>query len=119
VDSSERRGRYRWTVERANAWRLAFRRLTVRSERHAASVLAFLPLACALIRLRFRQRAEATCYHPLRAAPIASGGGPGRASRARGGPLRLLPRPVTRCTEATGSQGRSSVMPSGSITDSI
>ena len=58
VESSARLGRYRWTVERTIAWLLAFRRLTVRYERHAASVLAFLHLACALICLRFLQRAE-------------------------------------------------------------
>ena len=34
-------------------------RLTVRYDRHAASVLAFLHLACSLICLRFLQRAEA------------------------------------------------------------
>jgi transposase len=59
VDSSECLGRFRWVVERTNAWLLAFRRLTVRSERHTTSVLAFLHLACALICLRFLRRAEA------------------------------------------------------------
>jgi len=59
VGSSERLGRHRWTVERTLAWVLAFRRLTVRYDRHAASVLAFLHLACALICLRFLRRAEA------------------------------------------------------------
>ena len=59
VESSERLGRHRWVVERTNAWVLAFRRLTVRYDRHAASVLAFLHLACALICLRFLRRAEA------------------------------------------------------------
>ena len=59
MDSSERLGRYRWTVERTNEWVLAFRRPTVRYERHAASVLAFLHLACSLICFRFPQRAEA------------------------------------------------------------
>ncbi len=58
VDSSERLGRHRWMVERTNAWLLAFRRLTVRYDRHAASVLAFLHLACTLICLRFLRRAE-------------------------------------------------------------
>ena len=43
----------------ALAWRLSFRRLTVRYDRHAASVLAFLHLACALICLRSLRRAEA------------------------------------------------------------
>jgi tetratricopeptide (TPR) repeat protein len=48
IESSERLGRFRWIVERTNAWMLAFRRLTVRYDRQAASVLAFLHLACAL-----------------------------------------------------------------------
>ena len=59
VESSERLGRHRWKVERTFAWVLAFRRLTVRYERHLASVVAFLHLACALICLRFLRRAEA------------------------------------------------------------
>jgi transposase len=59
VESSERLGRHRWRVERTLAWVLAFRRLSVRYDRHAASVLAFLHLACALICLRFLRRAEA------------------------------------------------------------
>jgi IS5 family transposase len=58
VESSERLGRHRWVVERTISWVLAFRRLTVRYDRHAASVLAFLHLACALICLRFLRRAE-------------------------------------------------------------
>jgi transposase len=59
IESPERLGRHRWVVERTNAWLLAFRRLTVRYERHAATVLAFLHLACTLICLRFLRRAEA------------------------------------------------------------
>jgi transposase len=58
VESSERRGKHRWIVERTNAWVLAYRRLAIRFDRHAASVSAFLHLACALIWLRFLQRAE-------------------------------------------------------------
>ena len=58
IESSERLGRHRWVVERTNAWLLAYRRLTVRSDRHAAAVLAFLHLACALVCLRFLRRAE-------------------------------------------------------------
>jgi transposase len=46
-------------VERTLAWLLCFRRLTIRYERQAASVLAFLHPACALICLRFLRRAEA------------------------------------------------------------
>jgi transposase len=59
VESGERLGRHRWKVERTLALVLAFRRLTLRYERHAASVVAFLHLACALICLRFLRRAEA------------------------------------------------------------
>jgi hypothetical protein len=41
---------------------VAFRKLAIRYDRHAASVLAFLHLACALICLRSLERAEAdTC----------------------------------------------------------
>jgi transposase len=45
-------------VERTFAWVLAFRRLTVRHERHLASVVALVHLACARICLRFLRRAE-------------------------------------------------------------
>jgi transposase len=40
------------TIERTKAWILAYRRLAIRFDRQAASVLAFLHLACALICLR-------------------------------------------------------------------
>jgi transposase len=56
VESSERSGRHRWVVERANAWLLAYRRLAIRFDRQAESVFAFLHIACALICLRFLQR---------------------------------------------------------------
>ena len=46
-------------MERTLAWLLSFRRLTVRYDRAAAPVLAFLHLACALLCLRFLRRAEA------------------------------------------------------------
>jgi transposase len=59
VDSSERLGRVRWVVERTQAWVVTFRKLTVRYDRHAASVLACLHLACTLICLRFLAHAEA------------------------------------------------------------
>jgi transposase len=62
VESSERLGRVRWVVERTQAWVVAFRKLSVRYDRHAASVLAFLHLACALICLRFLAHAEATAH---------------------------------------------------------
>ena len=40
---------HRWRVERSLAWLLANRRLTVRYERRANILQAFLHLACALI----------------------------------------------------------------------
>ena len=49
VESSTRLGRHRWKVERSLAWLLANRRLTVRYERRADILTAFLYLACALI----------------------------------------------------------------------
>ena len=62
VESSERLGRVRWVVERTQAWVVAFRKLAVRYDRHAASVLAFLHLACALICLRFLAHTEAAAH---------------------------------------------------------
>jgi len=58
IDSSERLGQYRWVVERTNSWVLAYRRLATRFDRQAASVFAFLQLACALICLRFLHQVE-------------------------------------------------------------
>ena len=49
VESSQRLGRHRWKVERSLAWLLANRRLTVRYERRADILTAFLHLACILI----------------------------------------------------------------------
>ena len=49
IESSQLLGRHRWKVERSLAWVLANRRLTVRYERHADLLTAFLHLACALI----------------------------------------------------------------------
>jgi IS5 family transposase len=49
VESSTRLGRHRWKVERSLAWLLANRRLTIRYERRADILTAFLHLACALI----------------------------------------------------------------------
>jgi transposase len=62
VESSERLGRFRWVVERSLAWLLAYRKLAVRYDRQAASVLAFLHLACALICLRYLAHAEASAH---------------------------------------------------------
>jgi transposase len=47
------------TIERTQAWVIAFRKLATRHGRHAASVLAFLHLACVLICLRYLKHAEA------------------------------------------------------------
>jgi transposase len=52
IESSNRLGRHRWKVERSLAWLLANRRLTVRYERRADILTAFLHLACALICVR-------------------------------------------------------------------
>ena len=52
IESSQLLGRHRWKVERSLAWLLANRRLTVRYERHADLLTAFLHLACALISAR-------------------------------------------------------------------
>jgi hypothetical protein len=49
VESTTWLGRHRWKVERSLAWLLANRRLTVRYERRADILTAFLHLACALI----------------------------------------------------------------------
>jgi IS5 family transposase len=53
IESSERLGRYRWVVERTQAWLLGCRRLGVRYERRADLLRGLLHLACALICLRF------------------------------------------------------------------
>ena len=59
IESSERLGRHRWVVERSIGWLLAYRRLAVRYDRQATTVLGLLHLACALICVRFLRRAEA------------------------------------------------------------
>jgi transposase len=41
------------TIERTQAWVVTFRELAIRYDRHAASVHAFLHLACTVICLRF------------------------------------------------------------------
>lgn len=53
IDSSERLGRYRWVIERTQAWLNRFRRLTIRYERRDDIHQAFLELGCTLICLRF------------------------------------------------------------------
>ncbi len=62
VESSARLGRYCWVVERTQAWVVTFRKLAIRYDRHAASALAFLHLACTVICLRFLARAEADAH---------------------------------------------------------
>ncbi|HEX2184092.1 MAG TPA: IS5 family transposase [Chloroflexota bacterium] len=62
VESSDRLGRFRWVVERSLAWLVAFRKLAIRFDRQAASVLAFLHLACALICLRYLAHAETEAH---------------------------------------------------------
>jgi transposase len=52
VESSSRLGRYRFVVERSLAWLVGYRRLQVRYERHADTLLGFVQLACALICLQ-------------------------------------------------------------------
>lgn len=49
MESSEKRGRYRWGVERTLAWFSQVRRLRLRSERRADMHLASLHFGCALI----------------------------------------------------------------------
>ena len=62
VESSERLGRFRWVVERSLAWVVAFRKLAIRFDRQAASVLGFLHLACALICLRYLAHADTEAH---------------------------------------------------------
>ncbi|MFE2398107.1 transposase, partial [Streptomyces sp. NPDC059425] len=49
VESSQRLGRHRWTVERTRAWLTGCRRLHRRYERKADHFLAFTGIACTLI----------------------------------------------------------------------
>jgi transposase len=56
VESSERLGRYRWTVERTFAWLCCYRRLTIRYERRADMHEAFLELGCALVCFNYLRR---------------------------------------------------------------
>jgi transposase len=47
-------------VKRSQGWLVTFRKLAIRYDRQAATVLALLHLACAVICFRFLARAEAT-----------------------------------------------------------
>src|SRR5947209_8602526 len=58
TDRGKAGSKYHFLVERTQAWVVAFRKLAVRYDRHAATVLAFLHLASALICLRFLLHAE-------------------------------------------------------------
>ncbi|MFF9706459.1 IS5 family transposase [Streptomyces griseofuscus] len=49
VETSQRLGRHRWTIERTTAWLAGCRRLHRRFERKAEHFLAFTSLACTLI----------------------------------------------------------------------
>ncbi|MEV7981607.1 IS5 family transposase [Streptomyces sp. NPDC086519] len=52
IESSQRLGRHRWTVERTGAWLAGCRRLHRRHERKAEHFLAFAGITAALIRYR-------------------------------------------------------------------
>jgi transposase len=54
IESGEKLGRHRWVIERSLAWLTGYRRLTLRYERSARLLAAFLTLAAAL-----------TCYKKL------------------------------------------------------
>ena len=49
VETSQRLGRHRWTIERTMAWLAGCRRLHRRYERKADHFLAFTSIACTLI----------------------------------------------------------------------
>ncbi len=49
IETSQRLGRHRWTIERTMAWLAGCRRLHRRYERKAEHFLAFTSIACTLI----------------------------------------------------------------------
>jgi transposase len=49
IESSERLGRHRWTIERTGAWLGGFRRLRIRYERGSERFYALAMLACSVI----------------------------------------------------------------------
>jgi transposase len=59
LESGERLGRHRWVVERTLSWIPAYRRLAVRYDRQATTVLGLLRLACTPVCVRSLRRAEA------------------------------------------------------------
>jgi transposase len=55
IESKDKLGKHRWVIERTMAWFTGYRRLTLRYERQAEHLLAFLILGAGL-----------TCYKKLR-----------------------------------------------------
>ena len=55
IESSERLGRFRWVVERTEAWFSRFRRLRVRDERLLVMHEAFVAIAASLILFNYLQ----------------------------------------------------------------
>jgi transposase len=49
IESSQRLGRHRWTIERTGAWLGGWRRLRIRYERDSERFYALVLLACAVI----------------------------------------------------------------------
>jgi transposase len=49
IESSQRLGRHRWTIERTGAWLGGFRRLRIRYERCSERFYALVLLACSVI----------------------------------------------------------------------
>jgi transposase len=56
IESSERLGRHRWTIERTGAWLGGWRRLRIRYERSSERFSALVPLACSVICFSTLQR---------------------------------------------------------------
>ena len=58
IESSERLGRPRWTIERTGAWLDGWRRLRIRDERDSERFYALAMLACSV-----------TCFNALQRPP--------------------------------------------------
>jgi IS5 family transposase len=56
IESSQRLGRHRWTIERTGAWLGGFRRLRIRYERSSERFYALAMLACSVICFNALQR---------------------------------------------------------------
>ena len=56
IESSERLGRHRWTIERTEAWLGGFRRLRIRYERDSQRFYALVLLACSVLCFNALQR---------------------------------------------------------------